>query len=249
MTPRRYPRVLAATFTAAAAALLAPAAAAAAMATSPPDRTCANEFLFGGQYNNVLISPGTWCLIGNATIEGDLHADHATSIGIFFATTINGNVTITSTTANPDATGETFGGSANAICTSTIRGNLTITNSGPDAPWNLGSTNYPPFVNFSNCLGSNTFGGDVRFLDNASNLNAIGGNDIDGDLVCSGNAGFATGTLQADVPNRVTGDIKGQCAGGTAVLRPASHRPRRFARRLGRAVGRRAARLGRPRGR
>ncbi len=238
MTPRKHPRALAATLTTAAAALLAPAAA---MAAAPPDRTCANEFLLGGQYNNVLVAPGTWCLIGNATIEGDLHADHATSIGIFFTTTIKGDVTITSTTANPDATGETFGGSADAICTSTIRGDLTITNSSPDAPWNIGSTNYPPFVNFSNCLGANTIGGDVRFRGNASKLNAIGGNNIGGDLVCGRNRGFAKGVVEPDVPNDVHGTRHGDCGSGDqspttppAPTRCRSHR--RFVLRLSRRL-------------
>ncbi len=114
-------------------------------------------------------------------------------MGIFFQAVIEGDVTITGATAHPDASGETFGGSANAICTTEIRGDVTISGSGPNAPWNLGSTNYPPYANFSNCVFPNTIRGTVRFTDNASTVNAIGGNDIAGDLVCTGNAGFAPG--------------------------------------------------------
>ena len=113
-------------------------------AAAPVDRVCADEFILGGTYHDVTVKSGAWCLLGDAQVTGDFRATGATSVGIFMDTTIAGDVRISGTTSNPDATGETFGGSANGICTTTIGGDLTIEHSGPAAPWNVGSTNYPP---------------------------------------------------------------------------------------------------------
>lgn len=186
--------------------LAAPASA------GPPDRTCSDEFIFGGTFHDVVVPAGRWCLFGNALVTGSFRADGASSVGIFSQATIEGDVVITGTTSHPDKTGETFGGSANGICTTTIRGDLTISGSGPDAPWNVGSTNYPPYANFSNCVFPNTVGGNVRFHDNASKVNAIGGNTIGKDLICTGNGGFTPGFLAPDTANEVAGTSRGQCA-------------------------------------
>ena len=190
-------------------ALLLPGAAPAA---EPADRVCSNEMILGGTFRNVAVAPGRWCLFGNAVVTGDFTAERASSVGIFFATHIMGNVVITNTSSHPDATGETFGGSANGICTSTIDGNLTVSDSGPAAPWNIGSTNYPPYANFSNCVGPNVIKGDVRFTANASKVNAIGANTIGGDLDCTANGGFTPGFLAPGTPNKVQGRSRGQCA-------------------------------------
>lgn len=183
-----------------------------ARAAEPTDRTCHNELILGGTFHNVTVPPGAWCLFGDAVVSGDFRATRAASVGIFFTARIKGNVIISGTTSNPDAAGEIFGGSANAICTSTIDGNLTIQSSEADAPWNIGSTNYPPYANFSNCVGPNTIGGQVRFDENASTINAIGGNTIGSDLDCTGNGGFTPGFLAPAVPNKVQGQSGGQCA-------------------------------------
>jgi hypothetical protein len=215
----------------------------AARAAEPASRLCADELIFGGTFRDVTVKPGTWCLIGDATVTGAFRAAGASSIGIFSGTTIAGDVTITRTSSNPDATGETFGGSANGICTTTIGGDLTIERSGKDASWNVGSTNYPPFVNFSNCVFSNTVRGRVRFADNAASANAIGGNEIGGDLVCERNGGFADGVVQSDTPNRVHGASRGDCgfgggspAAGSPTPRPACASRRRFVIHLDRRL-------------
>ncbi len=190
-------------------------------AAAPTDRTCADEFIFGGTFKDVVVPAGRWCLIGEATITGSFRADRASSIGIFSQTSIAGDVTISGTQSNPDATGATFGGSANGICTTKINGDLTIAGDAADAPWNVGSTNYPPYANFSNCVFPNTIRGTVRFTDNAATANAIGGNTIGGDLVCTGNAGFSPGFLAPGTPNQVSGTSRGQCATlGTNPERP-----------------------------
>lgn len=198
------------------------AGAAAPPALAAPDRVCADELILEGTFQDVTVAPGTWCLFGHATVLGDFRAVGASSIGIFFQAQIAGNVTISGTTSYPDATGETFGGSANGICTSTIKGDLTVIDGGPHAPWNVGSTNYPPYANFSNCVGPNVVGGTVRYERNAADVNAIGGNTIGGDLICAGNGAFTPGFVAPGTPNQVAGTSRGQCAAlGTHPETPA----------------------------
>lgn len=182
-----------------------------AAAAARPDVVCSDEQLFGGSYHDVTVRPGTWCLIGNATLTGSLRAVGATSLGMYSNLRIVGDVTISRTTSFPSSTGQFGGGSANAICTSAIGGDLRISRSGPRAAWNIGATNYPPFVNFSNCIFSNYVGGDVRFNQNAGAPNEIGGNELGGDLGCRHNGPFTEGVLEPYARNRIVGRSLGEC--------------------------------------
>jgi len=188
-----------------------PVAESRSRATTAPDVTCANEQLFGGNYHTVTVTPGTWCLLGFSKLTGSVRATGASSFGML-ASTIAGDVTITSTTSYPDATGEVFGGIADAICSSAIYGNLRITHSSPTARWNIGATNYPPFLNFSNCISSISVGRNVVFDDNAGSPNEIGSADIEGNLECHGDGPFTAGVAEPYTKNRVDGTSTGQCA-------------------------------------
>jgi hypothetical protein len=206
-----------------------------AAAARPSDLVCSNQWVNGGSFHDVTVLKGSWCLIGDATITGNFQALGATSIGIFDGATIAGDVKISGTTSNPNASGEIFGGTANGICTTKIGGDLEITHSGPNAPWNVGSTNYPPLVNFSNCVFTNSVGGDLVFSGNLGHPNEISGNDIGGNLVCQNNGSFS-GYLVPSPKNRVKGTSQGQCApfgtnpiGGSGPPKPGGGRPRGLA--------------------
>ena len=174
--------------------------------------TCANQLLIGGSYDDVTVTPGDWCAIGYATVRGSINVTGATTF-FLFASRVAGNVTISGTASYPNAAVAPGAGTASSICSSAIYGNLTITDSSKKAPWNIGSTNYPPYVNISNCLSQVFVRGNVRFDDNAAGMNEIGGADIEGSLECRSNGGFTTGVATAYQKNGVNGSSSGQCAG------------------------------------
>jgi hypothetical protein len=95
------------------------------------------------------------------------------------------------------AAGDLASSGQNVICNSTIGNGLTIADSGPNSPWNIGGI-----------CGGNTITGGLQFTGNQATSsitdNTIGG----GDLKCNGNVAL-TGS-----GNTVTGGAKkGQCSG------------------------------------
>ena len=122
------------------------------------------------------------------------------------------DVTVTHTSSNPN-TAAFFGlGTANGVCSSTIRGDLTITDSEPDAPWDVSSTNYPTLGNFSTCVSQISVGGNLDFLRNRATANQVAGAVVGGSLTCSGNGGFVAGEILPPYPNKVARTVSGQCA-------------------------------------
>ena len=190
-------------------ALASPAPARATAAPAPPPTTCVNQVLLHGSYGDVTVTPGHWCAIGFSTVRGNIDVTGARFF-FLFASGVAGNVTITGTTSNPDAAIGHFG-PASAICSSAIHGNLTISDSGPEAPWNISSTNYTAFFTDSNCLAQDYVRGNVTFTNNAGSPNEIGGADIDGNLECHGNGSFTRGILIPFQMNGVNGTTSGQC--------------------------------------
>ena len=182
------------------------------LAPAAPPTTCANRQLLHGSYGDVTVTPGHWCAIGFSTVSGNVDVTGASSF-FMYASRVNGNVTITGTTSHPNAAIAPGFGPASAICADAIYGNLTITGSGPNAPWNISGTNYPPVLSTSNCLSQIFVLGNVTFDNNAGAPNEIGGADIEGNLECLGNGKFTTGIVLPYFKSGVNGTTTGQCAG------------------------------------
>ncbi len=211
LAPARAMLIAGAIGIAAILALSAPRSSAGGRAVAA-ETTCANQLLTGGSYDDVSVTPGHWCAIGFSTVDGSIDVTGATSF-FLFATKVAGNVTITGTTSHPNAAIGPGTGPASAICADAIYGNLTITNSGPNAPWNISGTNYPPVLSTSNCLSQIFVLGNVTFDNNAGGPNEIGGADIEGNLECLGDGRFTTGIGLPYFKNGVNGTASGQCAG------------------------------------
>lgn len=183
-----------------------------ASAAQAQDVTCADQILMGGTYHDVTVAKGHWCMVFVSTVTGDIRSMGATTFGLA-GSAVGGDVTVTGTTSYPNKAALPGLGTANGICSSVIHGSVVVTGSGPDAPWNISSTNYPPFANFSNCLAQIHVERNVTFDDNLGGPNAIAGANIDGDLECHGNAPFTDGVLIPFMKNGVAGTSSGQCAG------------------------------------
>jgi hypothetical protein len=180
--------------------------------------SCSDQTLIG-RFGAVTVAPGHWCVVGFSTVHGSIDVTRASAFYLF-ASSVSGDVTITGTTSSANAAilpglAAIFPGigPADSICTTSITGNLTITASGPAAPWNIGGTNYPPFLTNSTCARPISVLGNLTFDDNAGAPNEIASSDIGGNLECSGNGNFTTGVLTPYQKNRVGGTSSGQCAG------------------------------------
>jgi beta-glucosidase len=151
--------------------------------------TCNDEQLSAVMVQgNVVVPPGAWCDVIDSSIAGSLLVS---GTGVRVAeSTIGGSLVSTGvrTASDPLSDG------ANVVCDTTVRGNLSILDSGKSAPWNLGQ------------CGGNTVKGNLTFRANAASGNMLTGNTIGGSLSCSG------GGSTAATGNKVTGRNEGQCA-------------------------------------
>lgn len=180
-------------------------------AKKPHDLDC-HGVIVGGTYRNVRVEPGHWCGLTFATVTGNVTAVRPTAFQMA-TTRVAGNVKVTGATSNPNASSIPGLGTANVICSSAILGDVTITGSGKNAPWDLSSTNYPVVAaNISTCLAQIYVGGDVTFNDNLGAPNAVGGATILGDLTCKRNGAFTSGVVLPFMKNGVHGKVSGQCA-------------------------------------
>ena len=187
---------------------LAPSASYAAK--GPRDLNC-HGLVAGGVYRNVTVTPGHWCGLTFAKVTGNVVATRPTAFQMA-TTRVAGSVTVTGTSSFPNAAGIPGLGTANVICSSAILGNVTITDSGKKAPWDLSSTNYPVVgANISTCLSQIYVGGNVTFNDNLGAPNAVGGATVLGNLTCWGNGAFTSGVLLPFMKNGVHGKVSGQC--------------------------------------
>lgn len=194
-------------------AALVLAASVAAPAHARPhdgDVTCSNQII-QGVFHDVTVAPGRWCLVQHSLVTGDVTSEYATTFGLITSTVL-GRVTVTHTTSHPNKAAFFGLGTANGVCSSTIRGALTITDSGPDAPWDVSSTNYPTLGNFSTCVSQISVGGNLEFSRNQSPANQVAGAVVGGSLICEDNRGFVAGRILPPYPNKVTGTASGQCA-------------------------------------
>lgn len=179
-------------------------------ASSPKDLNCSG-LVASGTYRNVIVKPGHWCALLYTTITGNIVATRPRSFEMAL-TSVHGNVTVTGTTSYPDKDGMPAFGTANVICSSVIGGNVTITGSGKNAPWDLSSSNYPTVaLNISTCLSQISVGGSVVFNDNHGTPNAVGGASIKGNLTCLRNGPFTSGVVLPFMKNGVHGRVHGQC--------------------------------------
>jgi len=149
---------------------------------------CVNEQLSAVMVRgNVTVPHGDWCDMIDASVAGNVTV-HGTGIRIA-GSTISGNLTASgmSGAADPLSSG------TDVICNSTVSGSLRISNSGGKAPWNIG------------LCGSNTIGGNLVLSGNQARANAVTGNRVGHDLVCSSDTG-----VQAS-RNKVKGSREGLC--------------------------------------
>lgn len=181
-----------------------------AAASVPRDLNC-HGLIVGGTYRNVTVTPGHWCGLTFAKVTGNVVATRPTSFEMA-TTSVRGNVTVTGATSYPNKAGIPGLGTANVICSSVIGGNVTITGSGKNAPWDVSSTNYPTVaLNISTCLSQISVGGNVIFNDNHGAPNAVGGASSKGNLTCLRNGRFTTGVVLPFMKNGVHGRVRGQC--------------------------------------
>jgi len=173
------------------------------------DVTCSDQII-QGVFRNVTVSPGHWCLVQHSLVTGSVTSVRASTFGLITSTVL-GSVAVTHTTLHPNKAAFFGLGTANGICSSTIRGDLTITDSGPDAPWDVSSTNYPTLGNFSTCVSQISVGGNLDFLRNHSAANQVAGAVVGGSLTCLGNRGFVGGKILPAYPNKVARTASGQC--------------------------------------
>ena len=103
--------------------------------------------------------------------------------------TIGGNVAIFRARGAADL----LSAGTNAVCNTTIGGDLVIGRSSSAAPWNIGQ------------CGPNTIHGDLVFAGNRAPGNSITGNIIDRNLVCLRNRSVGA------TDNTVKGRIEGDC--------------------------------------
>jgi hypothetical protein len=140
----------------------------------------------------VNVPSGSWCDLVSVNITGNLTLHSSSGVRVR-SSSISGSVKASETSA----AGDLASSGQNVICNSTIGNGLTIADSGPNSPWNIGGI-----------CGGNTITGGLQFTGNQATSsitdNTIGG----GDLKCNGNVAL-TGS-----GNTVTGGAKkGQCSG------------------------------------
>ena len=197
-------------------AKLLPALVAAAGTTSPgslgpppppsqrpngPDATCQSQQLTG-TFHNVSVVKGAWCELAGATVTGDVHADHASGLGIT-GTTVFGNVDVgnTSGASDPSHPG------VNVLCADAISGNVQVQNSSNGVRWSIGG---------AACAGvaggpGNAIGHDLHFDNNPGPGSEVSANSVAGNLECQHDGGLLGSGNQAR-------DLQGQCAAfGTVV--------------------------------
>jgi hypothetical protein len=152
------------------------------------DVTCDDQQLSATLVSgNVTVPTGDWCDLVSDSVAGNVKftGDALRVTG----TTVDGNLTANHATAAADP----LSAGTNVVCDSTIEGNLTIKNSSPAAPWNIG------------LCGPNTIGANLVFSANAARINLLHHNRVQRNLVCSGRQ-HLTGSADA-----VKGSTVGRC--------------------------------------
>jgi hypothetical protein len=163
------------------------------IAAGPSATECSNEAINATTIQgDVNVPSGSWCDLVSVNITGNLTLHSSSGVRVR-SSSISGNVKASETSA----AGDLASSGQNVICNSTIGNGLTIADSGPNSPWNIGGI-----------CGGNTITGGLQFTGNQATSsitdNTIGG----GDLKCNGNVAL-TGS-----GNTVTGGAKkGQCSG------------------------------------
>src|SRR5579862_2745361 len=171
------------------------------------DVTCQNQQLTG-TYHNVQVGNGAWCDLAGATVTGDVHANHATGLGITGSVVI-GNVDVGQTVGALDPSH--FG--TNVVCNSVVWGSVQIRSSSSSAPWNVGGTGACASVAGVTGGTGSAIGNDLHFDNNAAPANDVSGNTVIGNLECSNDGAVAT----SGGPNLVGGNAQGQCVSSPLV--------------------------------
>jgi hypothetical protein len=153
--------------------------------------TCSNLQLNGTTVDgNLTVAQGSWCDLVDVTVNGNLQVQGGSGLRLT-GTTIHGNVQAQGVTGATDP----LSSGANAICDTSIGGNLQILSSAAGSPWQIGS------------CGPLTISGNLQFQSNAGTGNTIVQTTVQGNLQCHGNHDVSGSG------NTVTGNRQGQCAG------------------------------------
>jgi hypothetical protein len=152
--------------------------------------TCDDEQLSATVVSgNVMVPGGDWCDVIDTTVTGNLMLG-AGSVGLRVTeSTVDGNITSTGTVKAADP----LSAGSDMICSTTVKGTVSILLSGKTVPWNLGQ------------CGGDTIGGNVTFAGNAAAGNSITGTSVAGNLSCVADGSVTTGG------NTVTGRTSAAC--------------------------------------
>ena len=167
----------------------------------PAPTNCADQVLTGS-YTDITVSPGHWCDLEEARVNGTLSAKGASGLGIGEGTFIQGDVLANNVTSVPAESGANKS-SVNFICNATIGGKLEIDGSTASAPWNVGGSEGK--YGFGACTNSGIYVGHGSDLSNNAAAINIENNDFETYLSCLHDSAITGGM------NGVDGPIQGEC--------------------------------------
>jgi hypothetical protein len=175
------------------------------------NNTSCTGLLQGVINGNVVVPDGATCLLDSTTVSGNVLVGKGASlsVGVFGSVTISGNLKAdqcasVSITPVPGPYAVSIGGNvAIRSCTGMSgfdvgQGSLTI------------GGNFLCQFNSAPCFAQRgSIGGNANVSRNSGGTSIVAGNQIDGNLLCSGN----TAVINASAPNTVAGKRLGQCTG------------------------------------